>query len=46
MRFKIESWPCLSNATPWPYELSHVENEYSLVGLTACQYENRRMGVA
>ena len=35
-----ESWPYLSNATPWPYELSHVENEFSLVGLTACQYEN------
>ena len=35
-----ESWPYLSNATPWPYELSHVKNEFSLVGLTACQYEN------
>ena len=35
-----ESWPYLSNATPWPYELSHVKNESSLVGLTACQYEN------
>ena len=34
------SWPYLSNATPWPYELSHVKNELSLVGLTACQYEN------
>ena len=34
------SWPYLSNATPWPYELSHVKNEFSLVGLTACQYEN------
>ena len=22
------------------YELSHVKNEFSLVGLTACQYEN------
>ena len=22
-----ESWPYLSNATPWPYELSHVKNE-------------------
>ena len=32
-----ESWPYLSNATPWPYELSHVKNEFSLVGLTACQ---------
>ena len=21
-----ESWPYLSNATPWPYELSHVKN--------------------
>ena len=31
-----ESWPYLSNATPWPYELSHVKNEFSLVGLTAC----------
>ena len=35
-----ESWPYLSNATPWPYELSRVKNEFSLVGLTACQYEN------
>ena len=35
-----ESWPYLSNETPWPYELSHVKNEFSLVGLTACQYEN------
>ena len=35
-----ESWPYLSNAPPWPYELSHVKNEFSLVGLTACQYEN------
>ena len=35
-----ESWPYLSNATPWPYELSHGKNELSLVGLTACQYEN------
>ena len=35
-----ESRPYLSNATPWPYELSHVKNEFSLVGLTACQYEN------
>ena len=26
----------LSNATSWPYELSHVKNEFSLVGLTAC----------
>ena len=34
------SWPYLPNATPWPYELSHVENEFSLVGLTGCQYEN------
>ena len=33
MRFK-------SHATPWPYELSHVNNEFSLVGLTACQCEN------
>ena len=42
-RFRHEfqgSWPYLSNATPWPYELSHVKNEFSLVGLTACQYEN------
>ena len=31
-----ESWPYLSIATPWPYELSHVKNEFSLVGLTAC----------
>ena len=23
-----------------PYELSHVKSEFSLVGLTACQYEN------
>ena len=30
----------LSNATPWPYELSHVKNEFSVVVLTACQYEN------
>ena len=35
-----ESWPYLSNATPWPYELSHVKNERSLVGSTACQYKN------
>ena len=35
-----ESWPYLSDATPWPYELSRVKNEFSLVGLTACQYEN------
>ena len=35
-----ESWPYLSNATPWPYKLSHVHNEFALVGLTACQYEN------
>ena len=27
-----ESWPYLSNVTPWPYELSHVKNEFSLVG--------------
>ena len=43
MRFNKESWPYLSNATPWPYELSHVRNEFSLEGLTAsaeCQYEN------
>ena len=33
-----ESLLYLSNATPWPYELSHVKNEFSLVGLTACQY--------
>ena len=32
-----ESWPYLSNATPQPYELSHVKNEFSLVRLTACQ---------
>ena len=36
----LESWPYLSNATPWPYEPSHVKNEFSLVGLTACQDEN------
>ena len=35
-----ESWSYLSNATPWPYDLIHVKNEFSLVGLTACQYEN------
>ena len=29
-----ESWPYLSNATPWPYELSHLKNKFSLVGLT------------
>ena len=28
-----ESWPYLSNATPWPYELSHVRNEFSLVAM-------------
>ena len=28
-----ESWPYLSSS-------SHVKNEFSLVGLTACQYEN------
>ena len=38
MRFK--SHGLISNATPWPYELSHVKNEFSLVGLTAFQYEN------
>ena len=31
-------WISRSNATPWPYELSHVKNEFSLVGLTVCQY--------
>ena len=30
-----ESWPYLSNATPWPYELSHVKNEFSLVVLAS-----------
>ena len=35
-----ESWPYPSNATPWPYELSHVKNEFPLVVLIACQYEN------
>ena len=35
-----ESWPYLSIATSRPYELSHVKNEFSLVGSTACQYEN------
>ena len=30
-----ESWPYLSNVTPWPYELSHVKNDFFLVGLTA-----------
>ena len=35
-----ELWPYLSNATPGSYELSHVRNEFSLVGLTACRYEN------
>ena len=35
-----ESWPYLSNATPWPYELRHVQNEFSLVELIAFQYEN------
>ena len=35
-----ESWLYLSNATPWPYELSHMKNEFSLVVLTACRYEN------
>ena len=40
-RFKVqESRPYLSKATPWPYELSHVKNEFSLVGLTACQIFN------
>ena len=41
------SWLYLSNATPWPYELSHVKNKFSLgplVRLTACQYENRENG--
>ena len=36
----VQSRLYLSNATLWPYELSHVKNEFSLVGLTACQYEN------
>ena len=35
-RFKSHAY--LSNATPWSYKLSHVKNEFSLVGLTACQY--------
>ena len=35
-----ESWPYLLILTPSPYELSHVKNEFSLVGLIACQYEN------
>ena len=30
----------LSNVTPSPSGLSHVKNEFSLVGLTACQCEN------
>ena len=38
-----ESWPYLSNATPWPYELSHGKNKFSLVVLTACHYENVRV---
>ena len=28
-----ESWPYLTSST-------HVKNEFSLVGLTVCQYEN------
>ena len=36
----VQSRLYLSNATLWPYKLSHVKNEFSLVGLTACQYEN------
>ena len=33
---EVQEWrPYLSNATPWPYELSCVKNEFSLVGLTA-----------
>ena len=32
-----DSWPYLTNATSWPYELSHMKNEFSLVGLTAYQ---------
>ena len=35
-----KSWPYLSNATPWPYELSQVKKEFSVVELIACQYEN------
>ena len=31
---------CDLRTDSWPYELSHVKNEFSLVGLTACQYEN------
>ena len=39
MRIEVqESWPYLSNETPWRYELSHRKNEFSLVGLTACHY--------
>ena len=35
-----ESWPYLSNVAPLPHELSHVKNEFSLVELTARQWEN------
>ena len=39
MRFKGHGF-IYQMRLPWPYELSHVKNEFSLVGLTACQYEN------
>lgn len=38
IRFKSHSFIC--HVTPSPYGLRHVKNEFSLVGLTACQYES------
>ena len=35
-----ESWSYPSNVTPWPYEVSHVKNEFSLLELTACHAVN------
>ena len=32
-----ESWPYLSKATPWPYELSHVKNFHACVSTTQCR---------
>ena len=38
MRFKNHG--LIYQMRPGPYELSHVKNKFSLVGLTACQDEN------
>ena len=36
--FKSHAFIC--HVTPSPYGLRHVKNEFSLVGLTACQCES------